>query len=125
MLAQADEPEHLRDAPVDILERHVRLFVELVADVLANRQRIEQRAFLEDHPEVCAHRHHLGFGQLVDPLTVHPHDAGVRPQQSRDDLERRRLAGAARAQDDLRVASLSSVKLTSRSTTLSSNASST
>ena len=53
------KPEHLLDAAIDLLERHVGLFVELVADVLAHGQRVEQRAFLKDHPEVGAHRHHL------------------------------------------------------------------
>ena len=86
---EADEPEHLLDAPVDLLERHVGLFVQLVADVLADGQRVEQRAFLEDHPEVGAHRHHLVLGQLVDALAVHPDDARRRRCSSpSDDLQR-------------------------------------
>ncbi|MGC4085368.1 MAG: hypothetical protein QM736_25410 [Vicinamibacterales bacterium] len=48
------------------------LLVELVADVLTHRQRVEERALLEDHAEVGAHRHHLAFVQLVDTFAVHP-----------------------------------------------------
>ena len=57
------------------VERHVGLLVQLVADVLAHGQRVEERAFLEDHAEVGAHRHHLALGQLVDALRRSPSTA--------------------------------------------------
>ena len=47
--------------------------------------------FLEDHPEIRAHGHHLALGELVHPLAVDPHNAAVGAQQAGDDLEDRRL----------------------------------
>ena len=78
--------------------------VELVADVFAHGERIEQRALLEDHPEVGADAHHVALRQLVHALAVHPDHAAVGVQQPGDDLQNRRLPGAARAEDDLGVA---------------------
>ena len=46
------------------------------------------------------------LAQLVDALAVHPDLAAVGLQQSEDDLEHHRLAGAAGAQDDLGVAAM-------------------
>ena len=91
VLRQADEPEHLLDTPVDLVQRHVGLLVQLVADVLADGQRVEQRAFLEHHPEIGAHRIISRFGQLIDALAVHPDDAAVGAQETDDDLQDRRL----------------------------------
>ena len=66
-------------------------------------QRVEQRALLEHHPEVGAHLHQLQLGHRVDALAVHPDRAGVGLQQAENQLQDRRLARAARAEDDLRV----------------------
>ena len=103
-LRQPDEAEHLFDALADHVERLIGFLVQLVADVLGDGQRVEQRAFLKDHADVGAHFHHLLFGVVVDELAVHPDLAGVRLQQAENQLQRDRFAGAARAQDDLRVA---------------------
>src|SRR5258705_9835111 len=104
VLGQADEAEHLFDALVHLFERHVGLLIQLVADVLAHGERVEQCALLEDHAQVGSYRHHLLFRELVHPLAIHPDDAAVRLEQPRDDLQGGRLAGPAGAQDDLRVA---------------------
>ena len=104
MLAEPDEPQHLLDALPDLVERHVALLVELVADVLGHGQRVEQRAFLEHHAEVGADLHQLALAHPIDALAVDPDDAGVRPQQPEHQLEDRRLPGAARAEKDLGVA---------------------
>ena len=72
VLAEADEPQHFLDPRVDLVERQIRFFVELVADVLAHRQRVEERALLEDHAEVGADRHQLLFRHGIDSLAVHP-----------------------------------------------------
>ena len=103
MLGQTDESEHLLDARIHFFERLVGLFVQPVADVLAHRERVEQRAFLKDHAKVVADFHQLGLGEPIDALAVDRHRAAVRLQQADDDLERRRLAGAAGAQNDLRA----------------------
>ena len=103
VLAEADEPEHLLDAPPHFVERHVALLVELVADVLGHGQRVEERAFLEHHPEVGADLHQLVFAHSVDLLAVDPDDAAVRLQQTEDQLQDRRLPRPAGAQEDLGV----------------------
>ena len=41
--------------------------------------------------------------QLIDALAVHPDHAAIGLQQPEDNLQRHRLAGAAGAEDDLRV----------------------
>ena len=102
--AEADEPQHFLDPPIDLVERRIGLLVEPVADVLPDGQRVEQRPFLEHHADVGAHLHHLELAQLIDAFAVDPHLAAVSLQQSEQDLERQRLAGAAGAQDDLGVA---------------------
>ena len=101
---QPNEPEHLFDALADLVERLIGFLVQLVADVLGNGQRVEQRAFLKDHADVGAHFHHLIFGVVVDELPVHPDLPGIRLQQAENQLQRDRFARAARAEDDLRVA---------------------
>ena len=74
-----------------LVERQRGLFVELEADVLADGERVEQRAFLEHHADVMAHAHQLGLGHLVDAVAVHPDRAGVGPQQAEHQLQDRRL----------------------------------
>ena len=103
VLGEPDEAEHFFDAAVDFLQRHVGFLVQLVADVFANGERVEERALLEDHPQIRADGHQLVLAELIDALAVDPHHAGVRLQQSHDDLERRRFSRPAGPQDDLRV----------------------
>ena len=56
-------------------------------------------------PEVGADRHHLRFRELIDALRRSPRRRRRPPCSSpSDDLQRHRLAGPARAQNDLRVA---------------------
>ena len=67
------KPEHFLDARAHLVERQRSLFVQLVADVLAHRERVEERALLEDHA-----RGRRGtpissdFVHLVDALAVDP-----------------------------------------------------
>ena len=89
---EPDEPQHLFDAAPDLVERHIALFVELVADVLGDGQRIEQRALLEHHAQVGAHLHQLVLAHPIDALAVHPDHAAVGLEQPQDQLEDRRLA---------------------------------
>ena len=102
--ARPTKPRTSSTRCVDLLERQVGFLVQLVADVLADGERVEERAFLEHHAEVLPHRHHLVFGQLIDALALDPDGAGVRLQQAENQLQDGRLAGAAGAQEDLGVA---------------------
>ena len=81
---EADEPQHLLDARCDLIVRHVGLLDQPVADVLAHGQRIEQRAFLEQHADVGAHAQQLALGHLVDALAVDEDRARIRPQAARE-----------------------------------------
>jgi hypothetical protein len=62
----------------------VHFFVEPVADVLAHRQRVEQRAFLEQHADVGADAQQLGLAHVVDAIAVHVDGASVRTQEVRE-----------------------------------------
>ena len=70
-----DEPEHFLDPAPHFVERHVGLLVHLEADVLADRDRVEQRAFLEHHAHVMAHAHQLLFRHRIHAMAEHPHGA--------------------------------------------------
>jgi hypothetical protein len=104
VLGQADEAEHFFDPGVHFVEGLRRLFVQFVADVLPDRQRVEQRALLEDHAQIGANRHHLGLGHLVDALALDPDGAAIGLEQAEDQFQDGRLAGPARAQEDLGMA---------------------
>ena len=122
VLGQADEPEHLLDAPVDLVERHLGFFVQLVADVLAHGQRVEQRAFLEDHAEIGAHRiisSSVSWSTRSPFTQITPASGLSRPVM----IFRIVDLPEPLAPRMILVCPLISVKLTSFSTTLSSNAS--
>ena len=100
---ESDEAEHFLDARIHLLVRPVQFLGQLVADVLADGQRVEERAFLEHHAEIGAHPHELLLAHLVHALAVDPDHALVRLQQAENQLQDGGLARAAGAQEDLRV----------------------
>jgi hypothetical protein len=59
---------------------------------------------LKDHADLRADSHQLRFRQLIHALAVHPYQARIGTYQAKNDLQRQRFAGAAGAQDNLRVA---------------------
>ena len=118
--AETDEAQYLRDARVGLVERPVQLLEQLVADVLAHGERIEQRPFLKHHAEVVADRHELVFVHVVDPLAVHenrPPSGFSSPSASRRIVD----FPAPLAPRKIFVCPVCSVKLTSRRITFSSN----
>jgi hypothetical protein len=121
MFTQADETEHLFDASIDRPQSACRFFVQLVADI--------SRTVSESNSAPSWKSSQVGstppssvFRQLVNALAIHPDDARFGVQQTGNDLQGCRLTGTTGPRMIL-VCPLSSVKLTSRSTTLSSNAS--
>ena len=60
--------------------RHGGLLVQPVADVLVNRQRIEERVLLEQHADVAAHTEQIALGHRVDALAVDDNGAGIRTE---------------------------------------------
>ena len=99
----------------------MQLLVQLVADVLADGQRVEQRPFLEDHAEVGADRHQLVFRHAIDLLAV---DEDMSEAGRSSPSARRRMVDlpAPLAPRKIFVWPVCSVKLTSRRITFSSNA---
>ncbi len=96
-----DEPEHLLDAAAHLGQRHVAFFIELVADILADGERIEERALLEHHAGLVAHAEQLRLAHLVDAHAVDPDRPRIGCQQSEDELQHGRLARPAGAEEDL------------------------
>ncbi len=84
----------------------MQFFEELVADVLAHRQRVEQRTFLEDHAEIGANLHQRVLVHVVDAFAVDEDASLIRFEEAEDQPEDGRLAGTARPQEHLRVAGL-------------------
>ncbi len=105
-IGQADEAEDFLDARVGVGRLPVQLLEQLVADVLADRQRVEERPFLEHHPEVVADAHHVVLGHVVHLLAVDEDLAAIGLEQAEDQPQDRRLAGAAGAEKDLGVPGL-------------------
>ena len=120
-LTEPDEPEHFLDAPAHVAERHVGFLVQAIADVLGDRQRIEERVLLEHHADVGAHAQQVALGQVVDALSVDGDRAGVRAEQAEDQLEQNRLARTAGAQQKPQAA-LRDAEADVARTTCSSNA---
>ena len=67
------------------------------------RQRIKQRARLEDHGHAAANLGQLVFGPIGDVLAGHEHAPGIRPQESQDVLQRDRFPHAAAPHDHARL----------------------
>jgi hypothetical protein len=105
--------DHLRDAHhlqqsaddlLDLIFGEAAAFAQREGDVLADGQRIEERAVLENHRDFTAHRLHLLFGELRDVLAGDEDAPGVGAQKTHDQLQRDRLAHAGAAQDAQRLA---------------------
>ncbi len=87
VLLEPDEPEHFLHAPIRLLFGHAALFVQLVADVLLDAQRVEQRTLLEHHADVGSHLHDVLLAHRVHPFAVHEDRAAIRLQQSQYELQ--------------------------------------
>src|SRR6185503_8230684 len=94
------EPEHLTHAGFRLLGRQAVL-VEPEADVLAHAQRVEQRSFLEHHPDLQPDVAQLVLRQPLDLHAVHAHRSRVGLQEAHDQTQDRGLPRARAAQDDL------------------------
>jgi len=78
--------------------------VQAISDVIVNRQRVEERAFLKHHPDLLANAHHLFFSVVRDVFAVDEDLARIRFQQSEHELDDGRLAAARAAKNDLGLA---------------------
>src|SRR5207248_931833 len=89
-----------------LFRRLVGVLDERERDVLRDRQRIEQRAQLEEEAELLADRDHRPLAEHVDALALEPDFAVIRLEQSDDVLEQDALSGAAGADHDYALAFL-------------------
>src|SRR5438309_12086911 len=101
-----DEPETLLDAVANLLLAHPRVAPQRKGDVLEDRHRIEQRAFLKGHAEAAPETIQIHRLHGVDLLTIDEHASSIRLEETDDVLERDALPGARSADDDDRLAPL-------------------
>jgi hypothetical protein len=80
--------------------------VQAVGDVVVDGERVEERALLEDHPDLLAHAHHLGLRVLGDVFAVHEDAPRVGLEQAQYEVDDGGLAAARAAEDDLRLAAV-------------------
>jgi hypothetical protein len=100
---QSHEGETLPDAGAD-LRRWAPRAPQRKGDVVENGHRVEERAFLERHPELLADLGALAVGKGPEVTAVHENPAGVRSDQPDQVLQENALAGAGRPDDDERLA---------------------
>ena len=73
------------------------LLNQLVGDVVADGERIEERALLEDHADACAQGEELLLGHVGDLFAEEQDAALIGAQQAVDQLEQDALADAGGA----------------------------
>ena len=99
---EADEAERLADAAVDLLVGHA-LLNQLVGDIVAYGEGIEERAFLEDHSGAGAQGEELLLGHAGD-VFAEEHDAALLGAKQPDDqFEQHTFAHAGRPKQDARL----------------------
>src|SRR5687768_3891708 len=99
-VAKPDEPQHLLDAGVRLIEWKMQLFEQPVADVFGHAQRIEQRKLLEHDAHIGAHPHQLLFGERIDTFSVDADLSLVWSKETDHELEGDGLSDAALAQQN-------------------------
>ncbi len=90
------------DAAVDFVVGNL-LLDQLVGDVVADGERIEERALLEDHAGAGAQGKELLLGHVRDLFAEEQNAALVGAQQAVDQLEQNALAHPGRAKQDARL----------------------
>ena len=76
-----------------------RVLAHREGDVLEDGEVGEEAALLEHHPDLAAQAVEPVVVERVDVLAAHLHGAARGPQGAADELQERRLAAAAGAQD--------------------------
>src|SRR5690606_29080863 len=102
--AEADARQLLERDDLRLRSRHALTLDQAEGDVLPDRQAVEQRAALEEHPELGVHALALARREMHDVLSVDLDRAAIGVNDAEDRLEEHRLAGAGAADDDERLA---------------------
>ena len=98
--AEVDLVEAFLDAPANLFFRHLRVAAQGKGDVLENRHRVEQRTFLERHPETLSKAIEHDRLHAAEVLAVDKHVTCIGQQQADDVLQRHALAGSGTTDDD-------------------------
>ena len=102
LLARASEPDLVQpphDDVLDLVLALLRVLAQRERDVVVQVHRAEQRAVLEQQPELLAHLEQVVVGHVRDRLAVHEDVALVGVQQPDHVLDADRLTGAGRTED--------------------------
>ena len=97
---EPDRVEAARHQVGDSLLGQSRALPQGQGHVVADRERVEQGAALEEHADTRSDRDHLGLGEPGHVVAVDLDSSAGRPDQARDQAEQGGLAGAAATQED-------------------------
>jgi hypothetical protein len=103
---EADHGERLGDALGDLLGRQHVMLAQRERDVLAYRQRVEERALLEEHAHLPADRDERVLVECLEPRALDLDGARVRPQEPVQMLQQDAFSAAAPAEQHESLAGL-------------------
>src|SRR5580700_7578010 len=98
---QFHKAQRLAHPLVDGVVVNAVLFHEPVSNVLTNRERVEERAFLKHHAKFAAHRKKILFAHLSDFVAQYRNLSRVGREQAQRQFQDRALAGARNAEQRL------------------------
>src|SRR6185369_17406476 len=82
------ESQHATNFRLDFIFRNA-LLVQAKSDVVVNGKRVEERAFLKDHPDIPAYFHHLVFAVVGNVFTFHQYLPFIRFEEPEHELDDR------------------------------------
>src|SRR5262245_53547174 len=97
---QVDEPQHAHDDRLDLGLASL-LLAQAVGDVVVNREAVEQRALLKDHPDLLPYLHQPLFSVIGDVFTVYQNGPRIGFDQPQSQAQQRGLPRAAPPHHDL------------------------
>ena len=92
------QPQQLPDPLVALPPRQIRVLHERERHVVVDGHGVEERAVLEEKPELAADRSEAGLPERVDSRVLEPHLPAIGSQEADEVLEHDGLAATARAQ---------------------------
>src|SRR6185503_1262448 len=96
--------QHLGHARRDVLLRQHAMLAKREGDVVADRQRVEERALLEEHAHAPANRYEAVFVEGLEPCALNLDAALVGTEEPVQVLQQDALAAAAAAEQHERLA---------------------
>src|SRR5215210_5319580 len=99
---ETDGPELLQRLCTDLTVGQLRVTPQRKGDVLANRDRVEQRRVLKQEPDLLPRRRQIDAARAGDLATVDVYAAGVRLYEPDDVAQRHALSRSRSAENDER-----------------------